>query len=131
MGRAVVVGGGGGDEVELLAELEQVGGLLLAVGRVEGLDAVGAEGADQVVDLARLGDVPVGVGDDGDAAGLVDQLDRLLGGRPAARHEGLGAGHQVLLEEGAEVAGRAGRPGDVGAADRERVAGLADRVLEV
>ena len=40
-------------------------------------------------------------------------------------------GHQVLLEEGAEVAAGAGRPGDVGAADRERVAGLADRVLEV
>ena len=40
-------------------------------------------------------------------------------------------GHQVLLEEGAEVAARAGRPGDVGAADRERVAGLAHGVLEV
>ena len=52
------------------------------------------------------------------------------GGRPAARDEGLGAGHQVLLEEGAEVAGRAGRPGDVRAADRVGGAGLADRVLE-
>ena len=62
---------------------------------------------------------------------LVDQLDRLLGGRPAPRHEGLGARHQVLLEEGAQVAGRARGAGDVGAADRERVAGLADRVLEV
>ena len=61
----------------------------------------------------------------------MDQLDRLLGGRPAAGHEGLRARHQVLLEEGPEVAARAGRPGDVGAADRERVAGLADRVLEV
>ena len=67
-----------------------------------------------------VGDVPVGVGDDGDAAGVADQLDRLLGGGPAARDEGLGAGHQVLLEEGAEVAGRAGGAGDVGAADRER-----------
>ena len=70
------------------------------------------------------------MGDDGDAAGFADQLDRLLGGRPAAGDEGLGARHQVLLEEGAEVAGRPGRAGDVGAADRERVAGLADRVLE-
>ena len=49
----------------------------------------------------------------------------------AARHERLGAGHQVLLEEGAEVAARAGRPGDVGPADREGVARLAHRVLEV
>ena len=48
-----------------------------------------------------------------------------------ARDEGLGAGDEVLLEEGAEVAGRAGGPGDVGAADRERVAGLLDRVLEL
>ena len=77
VGGAVVVGGGGGDQVELLAELQQVGGLLLAVGRVEGLDAVGAERADQVLDLVGLGDVPVGVGDDGDAAGGADQLDRL------------------------------------------------------
>ena len=49
----------------------------------------------------------------------------------APGHERLRARHQVLLEEGAEVAGRAGRPGDVGAADRERVAGLPHRVLEV
>ena len=53
MGRAVVVGGGGGDEAELVAEVEQVGGLLLAVGRVEGLDPVGPQRADQLVDLAR------------------------------------------------------------------------------
>ena len=57
--------------------------------------------------------------------------------RPArrlARERGTNAfapGHQVLLEEGAEVAGRAGGPGDVGAADRERVARLPHRVLEV
>ena len=42
----------------------------------------------------------------------------------------LAPGHQVLLEEGAEVAARAGRAGDVGAADRVGGAGLADRVLE-
>ena len=53
VGRAVVVGGGGRDQVELGAELEQVLGLLLGVGGVEGLDPVGAEAADQVVDLAR------------------------------------------------------------------------------
>src|SRR4051794_36890590 len=71
------------------------------------------------------------MGDDGDSTGAANQLDRLLGGRPAAGDEGLRAGPQVLLEEGPEVAARAGRPGDVGAADRERVARLADRVLEV
>ena len=49
---------------------------------------------------------------------------------PAARHEGFGAGDQVLLEEGPEVAGRAGRLGDVGTADRVGAARLADRVLE-
>src|SRR5690242_13844076 len=38
VGRAVVVGAGGGDKVELGAELEQVLGLLLGVGRVVGLD---------------------------------------------------------------------------------------------
>ena len=53
VGGAVVVGGGGGDEVQLLAERQQVGGLLLAVGGVEGLDPVGAERADQVLDLGR------------------------------------------------------------------------------
>ena len=58
-------------------------------------------------------------------------LDRLLCGGPAAGNEGLGAWHQVLLEEGAEVAGRAGGAGDVGAADREGVARLAHGVLEV
>ena len=88
------------------------------------------EGADQRLDLGGVLDVPVGMGDDGDAAGLVDQLHGLLGGRPAPRHEGLGAGHQVLLEESAHSLAGAGGPSDVGAADRERVAGLGDRVLE-
>ena len=41
VGGAVVVGGGGRDQVELLAERQQVRGLLPGVGRVEGLDAVG------------------------------------------------------------------------------------------
>ena len=39
-------------------------------------------------------------------------------------------GHQVLLEERAEVGPRAGRLGDVRAADRVGGAGLVDRVLE-
>ena len=79
MGRAVVVGGGRRGEVELVAEGQEVSGLLLAVARIEGLDPVGAERADQVLDLVRLGDVPVGVGDDGGATGGADQLDRLRG----------------------------------------------------
>ena len=39
-------------------------------------------------------------------------------------------GHQVLLEEGAEVGAGARGPGDVGAADRVGGAGLGDRGLE-
>ena len=128
------VRGAVGDEAELLAELEAVPGLLGGVRRVEGLDPVEAdvadEALDQVADLLGILDVPVGMGDDGDAAGLVDQLDGLLGGRPLARDERLRAGHQVLLEERAEVGAGAGGLGDVRAADRVGGAGLGDRVLE-
>ena len=105
-----------------LQRAEQVGGLLLGVGGVEDLDPIDAKDADQLLDLGGLGDVPVGVGDDGDAAGVVDQLDRLLGGGPAARHEGLCAGHQVLLEEWPHVLARPSGAGDVGAANRKSVA---------
>ena len=109
-------------------------GLLGGVRRVEGLDPVEADVADQALDqvahLLGVLDVPVGVGDDGDAAGVVDDLDRLLGGRPLARDERLRARDQVLLEERAEVGPGAGRLGDVGAADRVGGAGLGDRVLE-
>ena len=62
-------------------------GLLRGVRRVEGLDPVEAdvadEALDQVANLVGILDVPVGMGDDGDPAGVVDQLDGLLGGRPA------------------------------------------------
>src|SRR5680860_1381446 len=51
-------------------------------------------------------------------------------GRPAPRHEGLGARHQILLEERPQIATGARRAGDVGAADRKRVTGLGDRVLQ-
>ena len=85
---------------------------------------------DQVAHLARLGDVPVGMGDDGHAAGCVDQLDGLLGARPASRHERLRARHQILLEEGAEVGPGARRTGDMGTPDRVRGPGLGDRGLE-
>src|SRR4051794_28298535 len=71
------------------------------------------------------------MGDDGGATRLVDQGDRLLRGGPTARYESLGAWHQVLLEERAEVAGCTRCLGDMGAADRERVAGLLDRVLQL
>jgi hypothetical protein len=70
------------------------------------------------------------MGDHGRASRPVDQLDRLLGAGPASRHEGLGARHQVLLEEGAEVRARAGRARDVRTADRVRGAGLGDGGLE-
>ena len=130
MGRAVEVRRRGRDQAELLAELEAVLRLLLGVRRVEGLDPVEAdvadEALDQVADLLGLGDVPVGMGDDGDAAGLVDQLDGLLGARPVARDEGLRAGDQVLLEERPEVRAGAGGLGDVRAADRVGGSGLLD-----
>jgi hypothetical protein len=70
------------------------------------------------------------MGDDRDPAGVVDQLDGLLGGRPAARDERLGPRDQVLLEERAEVGPGAGGLGDVGATDRIGGAGLGDRTLE-
>ncbi len=45
-----------GDEVELLAELEAVPGLLRGVRRIEGLDPVEADVADQALDqVADLG----------------------------------------------------------------------------
>ena len=105
-------------------------GLLGGVRRVEGLDPVepdvADEALDQVANLLGVLHVPVGMGDDGDAAGVVDQLDGLLGGRPLARDERLRAGDQVLLEEGAEVGAGAGGLGDVRAADRVGGAGLGD-----
>src|SRR6185436_5087439 len=71
-----------------------------------------------------------GMGDYGDAAGVVDQLDSLLGARPAPRDERFRAGDEVLLEERAEVGAGAGGLGDVGAPDRIGGAGLGDGVLE-
>ena len=75
--------------------------------RVEGLDPVEAdvahEALDQIADLVGVLDVPIGMGDDGDAAGVVDQLDRLLGARPLARDERLRPRDEVFLEERAEV----------------------------
>ena len=47
---AVEVRGGGRDEPELLAELEAVLRLLLGVRRVEGLDPVEADVADEALD---------------------------------------------------------------------------------
>ena len=85
----------------------------------------------EVADLVWVLDVPVGMRDDGDSAGVVDQLDGLFGGRPPARDERLRARHQVLLEERAEVGAGAGGLGDVRAADRVGGAGLGDRLLEV
>src|SRR6186997_2617984 len=51
VGRTVVVGAGGGGKVQFVAQAEQVLGLLAGVGRVEGLDSVGGQRADQVLDL--------------------------------------------------------------------------------
>ena len=103
VGGAVEVRGAGRHEAELLAELEAVPGLGRRVRRVEALDPVELDIADealhQVADLVGILNVPVGMGDHGDPAGVVDQLDGLLGGRPAAGDKRLRAGHQVFLEE--------------------------------
>ena len=91
---------------------------------------VAHEALDQVADLIGLRDVPVRMRDDGLAARVVDQLDGLLGARPLAGDERLGARDQVLLEERAEVGPGARGAGDVRPADRVRGAGLGDRILE-
>ena len=57
----------------------QMPGLLGVCGRVEGLEAVGARAPRTRSRPVRVLDVPVGMGDHGDAAGVVDELDRLLG----------------------------------------------------
>ena len=105
-----------GTRPSLLAEGEQVPRLLLAVGRVERLDPVDAERPDQLLDLGRVGDLPVGSGDDGDSARLLDRLHRLLGGRPAARHEGLWPSTRYCSKNGPRRA-RAGGAGDVSPPD--------------
>ena len=71
------------------------------------------------------------MGDDGDAAGVVDQLDRLA--RPSAsvrETNALAPGTRYSSKNGPEVRAGAGRLGDVRAADRVGGAGLGDRVLE-
>ena len=132
MGRAVVVGRGRWGSGRARSQRSSRWAVCsLVCGRVEGLDAVGGERADQVVDLVGRRDVPVGVGEDGHAARLVDQLDRLLGGRPAAGDECLRARDQVLLEEGAEVSARPAARAMWGRPIESASPASRDRVLEV
>src|SRR3954453_19452512 len=97
----------GWHQVELLAELQAMRRLRPGVRRVERLDAVQADVADEalhhVADLRRDPPTPKGGPRAPPAPRRVDQLDGLLGARPAARYERIRAGHEVLLEERAEV----------------------------
>ena len=129
VGQAVVVRGAGGHKIELGAELEQVRGLLLVVGRVEGLDPrLRASGSGPRPRRARR--CPSRGGRSRRRPGLVDRLDRLLGGRPAAGTKALAPGTRYSSKKGPKCRGASG-PGDVWAPDRERVAGLANGVLEM
>ena len=99
----------GAVEVGRAGEQEPVGravqrlGLLLRVRRVEAStpSSPASTNACSVASASRcVVDVPERVRPDGDAAGGVDDLDRLRHGRPAARHVCGGAGHQVGREQG-------------------------------
>src|SRR6185436_18272247 len=131
--RPVVVGRAGLQQSELVAALGEQLCLLGVVGDVEALDAVEPVLAEQVDRLQHLGvgvEVPVGVGPDRDAAGVVDPLDRLDHGRVRAREVGGLAGDQEVGQERGDVVVALGRESvgvrrvvehglrEVGAADR-------------
>ena len=131
MGRSVKVRGGRRRQSPLGAEIEQELRLRPVVRGVEALDSVEVEVVDQGGHLAGLAHVPERMGEDGRAAGAVDDLRRLGRIGPATGDERLRPGHQPLLEESAHLVGLdAGGLGDVRAADRGGIARLGDRVLE-
>jgi hypothetical protein len=76
--------------------------LLARVRRVEDLDAVDAQGREAVddrQDVVVVVEVPERVRPDGDAAGAVDQVDRVGDGRVRAAHEARRSRHEVGLED--------------------------------
>jgi hypothetical protein len=102
MGRAMEVGRAGGEQAVLgtaLGDQRRADGVM---GRVEGLDPVEAqpdEAVDRVQDTVGMGDVPERVRPDGDAAGAVDERNRLGDGRRGARAVGRRPRHQIRLEK--------------------------------
>ncbi len=104
--RSVVVGRARLEQAQLVAPLRQQLRLLRRVGDVEALDAVEPVLPEQVDRLEHLGvavEVPVGMRPDGDAAGLVDPLDRLDHRRVRAREVGRLAGDQEVGQERGDV----------------------------
>ena len=98
----VEVGRAGGEQPARLARLVQQQRLLARVLGVEALDAVEPlrrEALDRAQHLVRVVDVPERVRPHRHAAGGVDDLDRLLDGRPRARDVRLRARHQVGREQ--------------------------------
>jgi hypothetical protein len=99
---AVEVGRAGGEEAELGAAVGDRRRLLRVVGGVERLDAVEAEGGEALDVLDHRGgviDVPERVRPDGDAAGLVHDLDRLGHRRRGAPPERGRARYEIGLQE--------------------------------
>ena len=95
---AVEVGGAGAEQAERCAARGDQLGLLARVGDVEGLDAVDAErveAVDRREHFVGVGEVPERVRPHGDAAGVVDRLDRLGDGGRLAQAEGGRALDQV------------------------------------
>jgi len=87
-----------GQESEALAVLDDQPGLLGRVGHVERLDAVEAgrvEAVDRVDDEVVVVDVPEWMRPDGQAAGLVDELDGARGCRGGASDERRASGDEI------------------------------------
>jgi hypothetical protein len=102
MGGAVEVGRARGEQAELGAAVGDRRRLLGVVGGVERLDAVDAETGEALDVLHHAGgiaDVPEGVRPDGDAAGLVHDLDRLRHRRRGAPPERGRARYEIGLQE--------------------------------
>jgi hypothetical protein len=102
VGRAVEVGRAGGQQAELAAAVGDRRRLLRVVGGVEGLDAVEphlGEAIDVLDHRRAIADVPERVRPDGDAAGLVHDLDRLRHRRRGAAAERRRARNEIGLEE--------------------------------
>src|SRR5690242_12969579 len=99
---AVEVGRTSREEAVLAAALDDDARADGVMGRVEGLDAVDPEldeAVDRVEDGLGVGHVPERVRPDGDAAGLVDGIDRLGDGRGRAGAVGGRAGDEIGLEK--------------------------------
>jgi hypothetical protein len=102
MGGAVEVSRPGGEQAQLGAAVGDRRGVPRVVGRIEGLDAIEpvcGEPPDPLAHRVQIVDVPERVRPDGDAAGLVHDLDRLRHRRHGAPPERRRAGHEIGPQE--------------------------------